>query len=155
MCFASVVLFHRWCPSICCKLIFLCRASFALSTIVQSHFAISNLHVSVVTLLQICFLSQRKAQRSFQHNGYGSYCVRVNHWKDEPMSSEDCHEMPWVQLMFICAQHGNDDQNGDVTFTPNQMFTCIIFPQLHGSMWNQRDGTDGKITVYWFHAALQ
>lgn len=154
MCFASVALFHCWCTSIWCKLIFLCRACFALSTIVQNHFAISNLHVSVVTLPQICFLSQRKAQGSFQHKGHGSFCVRVNQWKDEAMSSEDGHEMPWVWLMLICARHGNDDQNGDMTFTLSQMLTRIIFPQLHRSMWSQRDGTDGKITVYWFHAAL-
>lgn len=154
MSFASVVLFHCWCTSICWKLIFLCRARLALSTAVQSHFSIPNLHASVVTLPQICFLSQRKAQRSFQHNGHGPFCVRVNQWEDEPMSSEDGHEMPWVQLMLIYAWHDDDDQNGDVTFPPSQMLTRIIFPQLHGSMWSQRDGTDGKITVYWFHAVL-
>ncbi len=54
-----------------------------------------------------CVFSHRGGRRGhfvLQDNGHGPFCVRTNQCKDEPVSSEDGHEMPWVQLMLICAQ---------------------------------------------------
>lgn len=77
-----------------------------ISLYLQPTRAVAYLHACVVTLPQMGFLSQQKAQRSFcaAENRHRPFCVRMNQWKDEPASSEDGHTMPWVQLMLICAR---------------------------------------------------
>lgn len=122
----------------------------------QSHFGIPNLHASVVPLPQMCFLSQRKAQRSFLCCSTTDTGHFVSEWISGMMTQWAlrvvmwCHESKWCSFV----QNYDDDQNGDVHLHPSQMLSCIIFLQLHGSMRRQRDGTDGKITVCWFHAVF-
>ncbi len=71
---------------------------------------------------------------------------KMSHWAQRAVMR--CQESDWCSFVHNHDEDDND-QNGDMTLPLSQMLSCIISPQLHGSMWSQRDEADGNITVYW------
>lgn len=144
-----------WCSSFRWKLIFLCRARLALSTAIQSdpksaciccHTATNGLSLTEGTeVILCCRITDRGHFVSERINGKMSqWAQRMAMW---------CHESNWCS--FVNNHDRDDDQNCDVTpSSGSNAQSHNFFAQLHGSMWSQRVGTDGEITVCWFHAVL-
>lgn len=83
--------------------------SWCLSTsrFIYSHPEISQICMHLLSHCHKWAFSHRRRHRGhfvLQDNRQGPFCVRTNQWKDESVSSEDGHVMPWVQRMLICAQ---------------------------------------------------
>lgn len=155
MCFASVVLILS-----CWRSIFLLRACLALSTAVQSHFwdrksACFCCH----TATNVFSLTEEGTEvilcRCITDTGHLCQNKSVERWTSElrawswdAMSPTDAHLCTVVMMMMIKMVIF------DKTLSQRQMLSRKIFPPLHGTMWSQRDGTHGNITVCWFHAVL-
>lgn len=115
-----------------------------------------NLHISVIALPQIRFLSQREAQRSFgvagcrqaiscQKESLVRWASTLWGWSCDPHGSKSCS--------FVHKRDA-DDHNGDADLPPGQMLSRTVSAQPHRSMWSQRGGTDGEVAFWWFHAFL-